>query len=584
MKLNFIDCEGFCNHIFFLRKMRGDKMDISLKIAIGTIIVLSLIIIKGVLDNRKYKKNLYARLKNTFGQPSREEYSEELMQKISYYFRAVTKEGDIDDITCNDIDLDKIYQRLNCTRTSIGEEYLYALLRRPSLDVDELDERERVIQIMSDNEEERIQLQTALEKIGKVRSLSVYENFESVDDMNSQSKIYHILCALALLVSGALCFVTPAMAAILAVVVVFNVITYFQKKVLLDSYVQLFSFVIRLSENAIDIAKIKIPGIEEYQKKLITSARKLKKLGKNSWLISGATLSGDLLDSLMDYVRMLFHVDLIKLCSMVSEIKKYKKELAAVYEIIGFIDSMISIAAYRYSLEAWCIPEFDLTGDRYRMEVSEIYHPLIDEPVKNSIDVDSCVLLTGSNASGKSTFIRTIAINAIFAQTIHTVLADNYRARLFYIYSSMALRDDIFSSESYYMVEIKSLKRIIDMVQKSEADILCCIDEVLRGTNTLERIASSAQVLKSLCDMGATCFAATHDIELTRILKQYYENYHFEEQVCDNDVHFDYKLRDGNAKTRNAIKLLNMIGYDKKIVEDAEGMVQAFLDTGMWSL
>ena len=144
------------------------------------------------------------------------------------------------------------------------------------------------------------------------------------------------------------------------------------------------------------------------------------------------------------------------------------------------------------------------------------------------------------------------------------------------------LKDDIFMGESYYIVEIKSIKRIIDASVAGGNQVLCFVDEVLRGTNTVERIAASTQILKSLAENGVQCFAATHDIELTSLLKDIYEIYHFEGDVTDNDVKFDYKLKEGPATTRNAIMLLKVLGYDENIVENAQKMADGFLKTGSW--
>ena len=199
------------------------------------------------------------------------------------------------------------------------------------------------------------------------------------------------------------------------------------------------------------------------------------------------------------------------------------------------------------------------------MKTEEMYHPLISNPVKNSFETNNGVLVTGSNASGKSTFLKTIAINAILAQTINTCLADKFITNHYRIYSSMALRDNLGSGESYYIVEIKSLKRILDAVNKDVSPVLCFVDEVLRGTNTVERIAASTQILKSLCNANTKCFAATHDIELTHLLEKYYDNYHFEEEVIDNDIVFNYKVLNGRATSRNAIKLLKILRNFKKV-------------------
>ncbi|MBQ8044206.1 MAG: DNA mismatch repair protein MutS [Clostridia bacterium] len=284
----------------------------------------------------------------------------------------------------------------------------------------------------------------------------------------------------------------------------------------------------------------------------------------------------------MDYVKMIFHVDIIKFYSMLEVLKKNQDAIKDVYEVIGRIDTCIAIASYRESLEYWSEPKLK-NSNSIEYKVEEVYHPLISKAVSNSISEKKSVLLTGSNASGKSTFIKTLAINAILSQTIYTSASRSYEAPFYQIYTSMALRDDLISGESYYMVEIKSLKRIIT-AKHEDRPILCFVDEVLRGTNTLERISASAHILTHIAHDKAMCFAATHDIELTKILSKDYKNYHFQEKIMDNDVKFDYKLYDGETKSRNAIKLLKMIGYSDEIVDKASNMANNFLESGNWVL
>ena len=114
--------------------------------------------------------------------------------------------------------------------------------------------------------------------------------------------------------------------------------------------------------------------------------------------------------------------------------------------------------------------------------------------------------------------------------------------------------------------------------------MLCFVDEVLRGTNTVERIAASSEILKSLRYKNVLVFAATHDIELTSLLEKFYDNYHFQEEVTDNDVKFNYRLFKGPAITRNAIKLLGVIGYDAGIIKAAEARAGHFMDKGSWTV
>ena len=149
----------------------------------------------------------------------------------------------------------------------------------------------------------------------------------------------------------------------------------------------------------------------------------------------------------------------------------------------------------------------------------------------------------------------------------------------------MSLRDDLESGESYYIVEIKSLKRILDARKEdSPRPVLCFVDEVLRGTNTVERIAAATQILVSLTGEGIQCFAATHDIELTELLSGLYRNYHFEEEIRDGDILFNYTLREGRANSRNAIRLLEIMGYDQTIIQKAQRQAEDFLQKGIWIL
>ena len=150
----------------------------------------------------------------------------------------------------------------------------------------------------------------------------------------------------------------------------------------------------------------------------------------------------------------------------------------------------------------------------------------------------------------------------------------------------MALRDDLKAKESYFIVEIKAMKRILDAVSCQDegvrAPVMCFVDEVLRGTNTVERIASSTQILRSLAEGDTLSFAATHDIELTELLQDVYENYHFTEEIAESDVQFSYRLQQGKATSRNAIRLLGVMGYDESIIERAEEMARTFMREGVW--
>lgn len=171
--------------------------------------------------------------------------------------------------------------------------------------------------------------------------------------------------------------------------------------------------------------------------------------------------------------------------------------------------------------------------------------------------------------SGKSTFLRMIGVNMLFAQCFNFVLADEYEAPIFNIVTSISPNDDLSNGKSFYMAEAESILRIIKSLDK-DLPVFCAIDEIFRGTNPIERISSSAEILEYINKKDTISIVATHDRELVDILKDNYEFYYFSESVSSKDgLSFDYKLKKGVSRTRNAIKLLDYIGYPKEITEKA---------------
>jgi DNA mismatch repair ATPase MutS len=438
------------------------------------------------------------------------------------------------------------------------------------------------MKFFAEQEVSRIELQTKLHAMGKLRSISVFEYINRLEAQVPQSNLIHYLLDLGLLISIALIFISPGLGGIGTFgFAIYNIFNYYSCKAKIENYITVFSYLFRLLDSTKAIIHQDIPEIKKYTDQLSEDIRYFSKIKRGSFLLAPKNANGNILDAILDYFRMLLHLDLIKFNSMLSFFKKNRKVLNRIFEQIGYLDSMIAAASFRESIYYYCEPELS-KSKKPSLSATELYHPLLEQPVTNSITESRSVLLTGSNASGKSTFIKTLAINAILSQTIYTATARSYQGSYFMIYSSMALRDNIFSNESYYIVEIKSLKRILDHVNQ-DIPMLCFIDEVLRGTNTLERIAASSRILNSLSQENAMVFAATHDIELTHILEKNFSNYHFQERIEDKQVLFDYKLYQGKAVSKNAIKLLDMLGYPHDIITSAENAAQEFLSQGEWS-
>lgn len=548
---------------------------------IAGIIIIGLLF-KSSYDKKRNAEKLRRSLKKQWGDVPTATYSEEKLKSIPFYYKTIREpKYDVDDITWNDLDMDQIFMTLNNTTSSVGEEYLYAMLRKPTKKAKELERRKHLIHFFESREEDRVKLQELFSNMGKTKSISVFEYMNRLNDIEQEGNTGHILKIVLLVSAIASIFYNPSLGVMATIVVLcVNIVTYFKRKNAIEPYYAMISYLIRWLDTAKEIGKLSIPELKEYIHTLGNAAKTFRSIRTGASVVAPKTSSGDLIQMLVDYVRMMLHLDLIKFNMMILVFQKKKEELNEMFSVVGQLDSAIAIASFRTLMVETCEPVLE-EGTSPFIEIKEIYHPMLNEPVKNSIKENKSVLITGSNASGKSTFIKTLAINAILAQTIFTVTAEEYHASYFRIISSMALQDNLKGGESYYIVEIKSLKRILDSIQE-EIPTLCFVDEVLRGTNTLERIAASSQILHSLAVQNCLAFAATHDIELTTILKNFYSNYHFQEQVVENQVLFDYKLYEGRAVSKNAIKLLRMMGYSEKIIDHAMALAVDFLEQGEW--
>lgn len=553
--------------------------------SVGIILLLIIILLSVSIYKRlKLKKTILKKIEDAWGQIPKEKYHADDMTSIASFYlnkRSFAKEDVIiDDITWNDLDLEKVFKRLNYVHSSVGEEYLYNMLRTLVFDENILLERGKIVNYFSDHPTERKKLQYFLEYLGKHRHANISNYIGDFPQMSVGNAIIYKGLATINVLSILLTFYNQGFGILLIISFLINMTVYYRAKSNLEAQLSSMSYIARLINISRKITKLNLEGLSKYTKRLIECNNKLNKVGKATFSFSKD--SGG--DPLTEYIRIILLTDLNNYNKTLKHLKNNQIFYKELYETIGFLDNMVGIAAYRSSLKVYCEPKLKnktAKGSGY-LKTMDIYHPLILEPVTNSIFLEKSLLLTGSNASGKSTFLKSLAINAIFAQTIFTCLAREYHSNYYIILTSMALRDDLSNKESYFIAEIKSLKRILDKLNEN-LPCLCFVDEILRGTNTIERIASSSRVLEYLANSNCISIAATHDIELTKILEEVYENYHFQEKITEEEIVFDYKLYNGRSKTRNAIKLLKLMGFEKSIVEAADKAAFEFEQNGSWS-
>ncbi|MBY0757344.1 DNA mismatch repair protein MutS [Clostridium sardiniense] len=549
-------------------------------------IIIAVILIIGayIYEIYKRRKRLRERILKSYGEKINIKNAKVNFEYVRSYFRN-KKDNEkffIDDITWNDLNMDEVFKSMNNTQTSIGEEILYCILRIPLFDKYELIWRDEIIDYFMRNSKDRFKIQFTLGEYGKKNSACITNYFKDPKKPNKDKLLLYRSLRIVPFIFVILTIIKPILAFLVMISIGINIILNWRIKNKHKFEIQDYMYMLGMVNTANKVYSLNIEYINNKFPHIKDSLNNLKAI-RNKVILDDSNMYMSDASIWKMYKDNVMLSDIIKYEKILNILYKKVDDFKNIYEYMGYIDSLISIASYRDSLDSYTKPILEKSSEKKEyLEWKDLYHPFIEEPVKNSINIDKSILITGSNASGKSTFLKTLALNAITAQSIYTVYAEEYKSSYFRVYSSMALKDSIFTKESYYMVEIKSLKRILDSIPL-EYPILCFVDEILRGTNTIERIAASSEVLNHLAESkNCICVAATHDIELTYILEKNFNNYHFQEEIKDNDITFDYKLYSGRSKSRNAIKILSFIGYDKEIVDRAYDRARVFTKTNKW--
>lgn len=523
---------------------------------------------------------LERRLERDFGRIPDPYYAVGDMEYIRSYFdwrRGAGRDSFLlDEITWNDLDLDRVFRRINPALSTSGEQYLYYMLRSPAIEAEVYAGRQSTIALMEKKPGLRLKLQVILARLGCTRRADLTRAFAPSAGSYFWLIVYLVLL---LLVPATLIYTAFApqlrMLFLMLVFIVNSSVHEFRKREI-QRDLDTVNYSVRMVFAMNRIRSLQDPELDVQLQAAYESLDRLRSVVR----VGGVSTASD--DAFGGLLLMVLLLDLITYELLKHKLGRHHEDIFRIHEHLGKLDAGIAIASYRQSLGHYAIPELDFTPQATpHIEAQQMVHPLLENAVPNDLSTSGPLLITGSNASGKSTYLKTAALCAVLAQSICTCPAASYKASAFRIYSSMALKDNVLAGESYYIVETKSLKRILDNCA-ALPPIFCVIDEVLRGTNTVERIAASSVVLRELAERGAICLAATHDIELCDLLQDDYALFHFSETVTRNEMHFDYRIRPGRATSRNAINLLRILGFDDGIVDSAHQRADHYIKSGVW--
>ncbi|MBV8515828.1 MAG: hypothetical protein JO197_00345 [Acidobacteria bacterium] len=477
--------------------------------------------------------------------------------RIASYHRGSGVAG-IDERTWSDLDLDDVVARIDTTRSGAGQQLLYHLVRTPLVDRDALAERERLLARAAGK---RAALTRELAPLAKLDLYDVHQLFRrELPDPPPSLLLFPIVSLLSLL-AVASAFVVPQgiFALIVMAAVTFGIYYTYRRRIF--EFIQPVTVLKRLLDAGERIAAIL--GDDALQR----AARSLAPLRRASrWLVMENLQADNLAGFLYHYLNMFLLLDVNAFVFSLETIRTRVAELERIFAGVGMTDALLAVDSFRASART-AIPEF--TDTPRRAEFERLVHPLLDDGVANDLVLAGrSVLVTGSNMSGKTTFLRAAGVNAVLAQTIHTVCADRWRAPLLRVRTSIGKADSLAEGRSYYLREVDDIRALVVAAEGAEPHLFI-VDELFRGTNTQERVAAGAAVLRHLARGPHLALASTHDLELLALLGDVYEFHHFRESIESGDLTFDYTLRPGPSSTRNAIAILAMRDFPPRIVEEA---------------
>lgn len=325
----------------------------------------------------------------------------------------------------------------------------------------------------------------------------------------------------------------------------------------IDKIIKQYSLLVQ----KIETEKFESKKLVELQKKLTcknTSASShLKQLSE---LFSRMDTISNLVTAVLFNGSFLFNLHVLK--ALLKWKENYSDELEKWINVIGEFEALNSLANLAYNNPDFVFPEIN---SEYKIEFTNLSHPLLNPATRVGNDTNfhpqSFMILTGSNMSGKSTFLRSLGINMVLGGIGSVVCASKANMHPLPVLVSMRLSDSLADSESYFFAEIKRLKQIMDALDESPAFVL--LDEILRGTNSDDKRNGTIEVVKKVIAKKAIGAIATHDIEVCLTTNEYPDvltNQCFEVEIQNNELHFDYKLRSGICQNRSATFLMKKMG------------------------
>jgi hypothetical protein len=528
-------------------------------------VILVVLIIHHV--NKINRKKRIKEIRTAWGNPKKELFDFDSICKYADIanggkFHRLTEQ------TIEDVDFHGLFAFIDRTSSKVGQQFLYKRLVEPTHSP--VDPSEQLVNLFSTDKHLRESVQVELLKLNNSGAYHISSLLK--DKLLDRPKWFNLLILdiIIVVLLVILSFKFPILIIALFIPVTVNMFLHYWNKNNTFQFLRSFPQL----NNLINVSKIFIKkGESFYDREIENSISILKAFQQKLTLINFDNRSGiqaelsQLGTYLTELIKAALLIEVFTLYRIAKELENKKSSIQILFNYVGNIDSSISIASLRAGTLKTCIPT--LTSHSKELYVKSIYHPLIADCVKNDLSVkNKSILITGSNMSGKSTFLRTLMINSILAQSIYTCFADEFTSPILKQFSSIRIDDSLFDGKSYYFQEVSIMASLLEQVELTHQNLFV-LDEVFKGTNTIERIATAKAILSYLNRKANIVIVSTHDIELADMLEKEFDLYHFTETVENNELHFDHSIKSGQLRTSNAIKILELSNYPADVITEA---------------
>jgi len=475
----------------------------------------------------------------------------------------------VDDRTWIDLEFERLFSSVDSTLTGLGSQCLYRKLRIYRDDPGVLENDYAAYQVLRQDTALREQLQLSLWRLRSDSDALTCESLFGEPPVGPRSTGFILLMSGVSLTVFTTMILKLAPVWLMGSIILCNLsILAFLRRNIHETFAATGRLG-RMVSVAARLARVGAGAPISQPARLSATLREVGDLG-GPFLWFLADRSNDFIASLYFWLDLLFLTDHVAAILVERHLRRHRDTLADVFLQVGSLDADIAIASWLQRIPAHCSPA--ITTEK-TIELTDGFHPLLAAPVPNSITcVGQSALVVGTNMAGKTTFIKMVGTNIILGRTIGVCCAAAAILPRSNVMALIRAEHSIESGKSHFFAE---LERILSFVQRAQRDGqgVFLIDELFRGTNTPERVAAGKAVLESL-GAYAQVLVTTHDIELQHLLGPGFLTFHFVEDPELPEV-FDYRLHPGISNTKNAIRLLEKLGFPPAIVREARRLVDA---------